>query len=180
MLFVRRYWHGISLINDPQLQQMLMVLAERLKRHKGKKVYGYLSAGTKKLVDDIVDRLAQDSRIAEHYDLWYQQRDEIFKSYSRNPAERLPLSQNSEFKPIRNAVVQEAAKLIEMEHGQENRHPDYSPSIMPQALALLRQTAQIFQERFRDLDNQQMHRVDRKLQNKIAEKKLAQGQKLGG
>lgn len=54
------------------------------------------------------------------YDLWYQQRDEIFQTYSRNPAERLLLSQNSEFKPIRNAVVQEASKLLGLEHGQEN------------------------------------------------------------
>lgn len=169
-----------GLIYDPQLQQMLMALAERLKRHKGKKVYGYLSAGTKKLVDEIVDRLAQDSRIEALYDLWYQQRDEIFKTYSRNPAERLPLSQISEFKPIRNAVVQEAAKLLGLEHGQVNRHSEYSPPIMPQALTLLWQTAQIFQDRFRDLDDQRMRHVDRKLQSKIAEKKLAQGQKLGG
>lgn len=169
-----------GLVYDPQLQQMLLALAERLKRHKGKKVYGYLSAETKKLVDEIVDRLAQDSRIATLYDLWYKQRDEIFKTYSRNPAERLPLSQNSEFKPIRNAVVREAAKLLGLEHGQENLHSGYSPPIMPQAFALLRQTAQIFQERSRDLDDQRMRHVDRKLQSKIAEKKLAQGQKLGG
>lgn len=51
---------------------------------------------------------------------------------------------------------------------------------MPQVLALLRQTAQIFQERFCDLDDQLMFHVDYKLQSKIAEKKLAQGQKLGG
>lgn len=33
---------------------------------------------------------------------------------------------------------------------------------------------------FNDMDNQYAHHVDRKLQSKIAEKKLAQGQKLGG
>ena len=44
----------------------------------------------------------------------------------------------------------------------------------------MRQAAQVFQDRFRDLDDQRQHRVDRKLQSKIAEKKLAQGQKLGG
>ena len=93
---------------DPQLKQMLVELSRRLKRHKGKKVYGYLSAGTKKLVDEIVDLLTQDSRISALYDLWYQQRDEIFKTYSGNPSERLPLSQNLEFKPIRNAVVRAA------------------------------------------------------------------------
>lgn len=48
------------------------------------------------------------------------------------------------------------------------------------ALSLLRQTAGIFQDRFRELDTHYPHHVDRKLQSKIAEKKLAQGQKLGG
>ena len=60
-----------GLVFDPQLQPMLLELAERLKRHKGKKLYGYLSAGTKKLVDEIVDQLAQDNRLAALYDLWF-------------------------------------------------------------------------------------------------------------
>ncbi|MDE6838841.1 MAG: relaxase MobL [Acutalibacter sp.] len=106
-----------GLIVDPQLKQMLVELSKRLKRHKGKKIYGYLSAGTKKLVDTIVDQMAQDSRIAALYDLWYRQRDEIFKTYSGNPSERLPLSQNPEFKPIRNAVVKAA---LGIEHLKEN------------------------------------------------------------
>lgn len=169
-----------GLTYDPQLQQMLLSLADRLKKHKGKKVYGYLSAGTKKLVDDIVDRVGQDRRIAALYDLWYQQRDEIFKTYSREPADRLPLSQNVEFKPIRNAVVREAAKLIEPESATVHMYKEYRPSIAPTALALVQQTAQIFQERFRDLDDQRLRHIDRKLQSQIAEKKLAQGQKLGG
>ena len=118
-----------GLIVDPQLKQMLAELSQRLKHHKGKKVYGYLSAGTKKLVDNIVDRLAQDSRIAALYNLWYEQRDEIFKTYSVNPSERLPLSQNPEFKPIRNAVVKAALGIEHqeeiMEEQQEPDEPGY-------------------------------------------------------
>ena len=172
-----------GLVFDPQLQPMLLELAERLKRHKGKKLYGYLSAGTKKLVDEIVDQLAQDNRLAALYDWWYRQREEIFKTYSSKPSERLPLSQNPEFKAIRNAVVKEAAKLIEVQQLSapvDSAHNEYVPSAVPQVLTLMRQAAQVFQDRFRDLDDQRQHRVDRKLQSKIAEKKLAQGQKLGG
>ena len=114
-----------GLIVDPQLQQMLVELSRRLKRHKGKKVYGYLSAGAKKLVDTIVDQMAQDSRIAALYDLWYRQRDEIFKTYSGNPSERLPLSQNPEFKPIRNAVVKAALGIEHQEEVmEEQQEPD--------------------------------------------------------
>ena len=83
---------------------------------KGKKVYGYLSAGTKKLVDAIVDDLASDSRIAELYDLWYQQRERIIQTYSSHLPERVPLSQNEEFKAVRNAVVK-AAVGIEYQKG---------------------------------------------------------------
>ena len=116
-----------GLIVDPQLQQMLVELSRRLKRHKGKKVYGYLSAGTKKLVDTIVDQMAQDSRIAALYDLWYQERDEIFKTYSGNPSERLPLSQNPEFKPIRNAVVKAALGIEHQEEVIEERPDSNEP-----------------------------------------------------
>ena len=116
-----------GLIVDPQLKQMLVELSKRLKRHKGKKIYGYLSAGTKKLVDTIVDQMAQDSRIAALYDLWYQERDEIFKTYSGNPSERLPLSQNPEFKPIRNAVVKAALGIEHQEEVIEERPDSNEP-----------------------------------------------------
>jgi hypothetical protein len=59
-------------------------------------------------------------------------------------------------------------------------HSRTSTPIVDCTLRLLQQTAQIFQERFRDLDDQRLRCVDRKLQSQIAEKKLAQGQKLGG
>ena len=121
-----------GLIADPRLKQMLVELAQRLKRHKGKKVYGYLSAGTKKLVDGIVDQLAKDSRIAELYGLWYRQRDEIFKTYSGNPSERLPLSQNPEFKPIRNAVVKAALKIEHQEEGMEEQPEPDEPGYFSQ------------------------------------------------
>ena len=61
-------------------------------------------------------QLCQDSKISALYDLWYRQRDEIFKTYSGDPSERLPLSQNPEFKPIRNAVVKAA---LGIEHQEE-------------------------------------------------------------
>ena len=78
------------------LDMLLLKLAQRLSRTKGKKVYGYLSAGTKKLVDSIVDDLAADSRIAELYDLWYEQRERIIQTYSQKLPERVPLSQNGD------------------------------------------------------------------------------------
>ncbi len=165
------------------LDMSLVMLARRLARTKGKKVYGYLSAGTKKLVDAIVDSLATDTQIAELYELWYQQRERIIQTYSSHLPERVPLSQNEEFKAVRNAVVKATVGLLEMEQFPQKelaRQNEFASPILNQSLALLRQTACIFEDKWQEYYAPQVGHADRKLLSKIAEKKLAQGQKLGG
>ena len=96
---------------NPQMQMMLVQLADRLAKAKGKKQYGYLNAGTKKLVDAIVAELAGDSRIRELYSLWYEQKEDVLRTYTNKMPERIPLEQEKEFRAIRNAVVQAALQL---------------------------------------------------------------------
>ena len=97
--------------DNSQMQMMLVQLADRLEKAKGKKQYGYLNAGTKKLVDSIVAELAGDSRIQELYSLWYKQKEDVLRTYTDKMPERIPLEQQKEFKAIRNAVVQAALRL---------------------------------------------------------------------
>lgn len=97
---------------NPQLEEKLLHLAKRLSNTKGKKQYGYLKADVKALVCSIVDEIAKDERIAMLYDLWYEQREEVIKTYTQEMPARVPLSQNTEFKSVRNAVVREAVNLI--------------------------------------------------------------------
>ena len=97
--------------DNPQMQMILVQLADRLAKAKGKKQYGYLNASTKKLVDDIVAELAGDSRIQELYSLWYAQKEDVLRTYTNKMPERIPLEQQKEFKTIRNAVVQAALRL---------------------------------------------------------------------
>lgn len=97
---------------NPQLEEKLLQLAKRLSKTKGKKQYGYLKADVKALVCSIVDEIARDERIAMLYDLWYEQREEVIKTYTQELPERVSLSQNAEFKSVRNAVVREAVNLI--------------------------------------------------------------------
>lgn len=97
--------------DNPQMQMMLVQLADRLAKAKGKKQYGYLNAGTKKLVDAIVAELAGDSRIQELYSLWYEQKEDVLRTYTNKMPERIPLEQEKEFRTIRNAVVQAALQL---------------------------------------------------------------------
>ena len=97
------------------VEQMLVALMEELKNYDGKKVYGYIPKKAKNLVNGIVDEIAKDERIAKLYELWYEQKDEIVKTYQDGKAERLPLSGNEEFKSIRNAVLKEAVRLLKGE-----------------------------------------------------------------
>lgn len=98
-------------IDDPQIQRMLVQLADRLGNTKGKKQYGYLNAGTKKLVDAIVAKISGDSRIHELYSLWYEQKEDVLRTYTNKMPDRIPLEHQKEFKAIRNAVVQAAMQL---------------------------------------------------------------------
>ena len=99
--------------DNPVLESKLLELSKILSETGGKKVYGYLNADTKALVDEIVDELAGDERLSQLYELWYQDKDFIRSTYTDEPAERVPLSQNEEFKPIRNAVIREAINISE-------------------------------------------------------------------
>lgn len=97
--------------DDPQMQMMLVQLADKLSKAKGKKQYGYLNASTKKLVDAIVAELTKDDRIRELYSLSYEQKEDVLRTYTNKMPERIPLEQQKEFKAIRNAVVQAALQL---------------------------------------------------------------------
>ena len=99
--------------DNPVLETKLLELSKILSKTGGKKVYGYLNAETKALVDEIVDELAGDERLSQLYELWYQDKDFIRSTYTDEPAERVPLSQNKEFKPIRNAVIKAALDILE-------------------------------------------------------------------
>ena len=93
------------------LELMLKTLAEKLQKHKGKKVYGYLPKEIKNLVNGVIDELMRDSDLQKLYELWYEQRENVLKTYRDKMPARLPLSANEEFKSVRNAVIAEALNL---------------------------------------------------------------------
>lgn len=107
--------------NDSTLNSMLMELHRRLLKHKGKKVYGYLSKHDKELVNKIVDHIEKIPEIKELYELWYEKQEELRRMYSDTLIPRVPLSENPEFKTIRNAVVRAADNLV-------NQFPNSSTS----------------------------------------------------
>ncbi|MBS5733247.1 MAG: SEL1-like repeat protein [Clostridiales bacterium] len=98
--------------DNPTVTDLLLKLSEQMKHHKGKKVYGYLSQAGRNLVNAVVDELAKDNDISLLYDLWYEQRDKITGTYQDTPEQRIPLSQNKEFKAVKNAVIQESLNIL--------------------------------------------------------------------
>lgn len=105
--------------NNEAVEEKLLLLARRLSRTKGKKQYGYLKSDVKALVCSIVDEIAKDGRIEKLYALWYEQREEVIKTYTQALPERIPLSKNDEFKPIRNAVVRTALEILKSQQTEE-------------------------------------------------------------
>ena len=93
------------------LELMLKALAEKLQKYKGKKVYGYLPKEVKNLVNGFIDELMRDNDLQKLYELWYEQRENVLKTYRDKMPARLPLSANEEFKSVRNAAIAEAMNL---------------------------------------------------------------------
>ena len=91
---------------------MLRELVRELDHYKGKMVYGYMPKKAKNLIDGIIDELAREERIAELYSLWYEQKENVVRTYQDTMPQRIPLSQNKEFKTIKNAVIQEALNIL--------------------------------------------------------------------
>lgn len=98
--------------DDPVVTELLLKLSRQMQNHKGKKVYGYLPQAGRNLVNAVVDELAKNPEIAALYDLWCAQRDTIIGTYQDTPEQRIPLSQNKEFKTIKNAVIQESMNIL--------------------------------------------------------------------
>lgn len=100
-----------GLCHSPVIAEQMETLAGMLEGHKGKKVYSYLKKPVKVQVDAIVDELAKVLEVAECYEQWNQLRDELERYYKDVPREHLPLSQQKEFKAIKNMVIREAERL---------------------------------------------------------------------
>ena len=100
-----------GLCDSPVIAGQMESLAEMLSEVKGKKVYGYLKKPVKVQVDAIVDELARLPEVAECYEHWNRLRDELERYYKDTPREHKPLSQQQEFKAIKNMVIREAEEL---------------------------------------------------------------------
>lgn len=176
-------------LENEYIAQLMLQLAQKLKNTSGKKQYGYLKAPLKNIVDEIVDQLAKDPRIVEAYGLWYELREDVLRTYRDDLPERLPLSRQKEFKKIKNLVIQEAVKLGDLtapsvQQAQESdgsvrnviREEVQREFLLQSVTRLLHHMSRIFQEQA-PAPAKGIRFTDKKLRQRIREKKMAQGHK---
>ena len=97
--------------DHPEAERLMQELALQLETVKGKKSYGYLPKKQKALVDEIVDQMEQLPTVAECYEKWWELQCQVEDFYSEKERRRPPLSQQKEFRQIKNAVIKEAEHL---------------------------------------------------------------------
>ena len=100
-----------SVCTAPEIEQKMEQLAGQLETVKGKKSYGYLPKSVKKTVDEVVDKLEKLPVVRECYDRLCRLQGEVESYYHDKPREWKKLSQEKEFRQIKNAVIQEAEHI---------------------------------------------------------------------
>ena len=100
-------------VSEPpaSVQQKLLELAMELRTVSGKKQYAYLKKPLKDKVDEIVDELEKLPEVAAYYSVWNGVRDTLEGYYKNRSRQHNPLSQQKEFRAIKNAIIQEAERL---------------------------------------------------------------------
>ena len=195
---MRRIVDQLETVENPpeSIRQKLMELALELRTVSGKKQYGYLKKPLKDKVDEIVDELEKLPEVAAYYSVWNGLRDTLEGYYKNRPRQHNPLSQQKEFRAIKNAIIQEAERLrcqLEESSAQTSANPlltdEHISSITSQfarlpseyllnsSVRLFHQMVQIFRENAAPPSNPMGIRMDSKRRKKLMQKRLAMGHK---
>ena len=186
-----------SVENPPEsIQKKLLELALELRTVSGKKQYGYLKKPLKDKVDSIVDELEKLPEVAAYYAVWNDLRDTLEGYYKSKPRQHNPLSQQKEFRAIKNAIIQEAERLrcqLEESSAQTSANPlltdEHISSITSQfarlpseyllnsTIRLFHQMGQIFRDNVVPPSNPMGIRIDSKRRKKLMQKRAAMGHK---
>ena len=101
----------VGICDHPEAENLILELAMQLQNVSGKKSYGYLPKKQKALVDKIVDQMERIRSVSQAYDKWLDLQNKVDGYYDDKPRERTPLSQQKEFRAIKNAVIKEAENI---------------------------------------------------------------------
>lgn len=192
-----------NLVDNGEFVMKFIALAEKLKTVNGKKMYGYLPKKAKEMVNYLVDLLEKDEDIKKMYELWYEAKCAVYKTYTDNFPPMKPLSSEEAFKPIRNAIIKEADELgkvlsqsesakktsSENNNSKQNTQTTNSTTVSKNAQShivtrneyiassitrLGNSISKIFKERFDEQEKNVPIDVDSKLKREIEAKKKGQ------
>lgn len=114
----------VGICNHPEAERLMQKLSMQLETVTGKKQYGYLPKSVKDTVNQIVDQMERLPLVSECYKRWMELQGKVDSYYNDQPRERLPLSQQKDFRGIKNAVIQEAEHIRMGEFTFEDRGID--------------------------------------------------------
>ena len=125
---MRELVNRMESVSEPpvSIQQKLLELALELRTVSGKKQYAYLKKPLKDKVDEIVDELEKLPEVAAYYSVWNGLRDTLEGYYKNRPRQHNPLSQQKEFRAIKNAIIQEAERLRQQMEQQSSQDEESS------------------------------------------------------
>ena len=195
---MRKIVDRLERISEPPeaIREKLLDMALELQSVSGKKQYGYLKKPLKDQVDTIVDELEKLPEVAAYYAVWNALRDTLEGYYKSAPRQHHPLSQQKEFRAIKNVIVQEAERLrLQLEQNEaqactgnltcneetasvseEKKHLQ-SEILLTSTVRLFHQMSQIFRDNAAAPSNPMGIRADSKRRKKLLQKRLAMGHK---
>lgn len=195
---MRRIVDRLETVENPpeSIRQKLMEFALELHTVNGKKQYGYLKKPLKDMVDSIVDELENLPEVAAYYSVWNDLRDTLEGYYKSKLRQHNPLSQQKEFRAIKNAIIQEAERLC-LQHEESSAQTSANPLLTDEHISsitsqfarlpseyllnstvrLFHQMGQIFRDNAAPPSNPMGIRVDSKRRKKLMQKRLAMGHK---
>lgn len=183
---------------DTVIEQKLRDLSRVLEQVDGKHVYAYLPKEVKAQVDEVTERLAQLPEVAACYEQWWRLKDEIAGYYGRNIPPRQPLSQQKEFRAIKNFIIREAETIREptpvqastdAEQNEQQKPLDEAPAAVQQpqpaplqnaipadaVMQLLLHMSRVFRGNMPVIPP--ALRIDSKRRRRLQEKRMAMGHK---
>lgn len=165
---------------NPYAQALLFTLAKNLQTAKHKKVYGRLAKENKLLVDEIISEISKDEKIDSLYQSWLDLKDEVISFYDGKGYARHSFSEEPEFRNIKNMVLKTALEIsnMQMENQHRKKNQIQNEIIRNHLIRLLKEVSNMVVEDYEKQDAV-IQTIDRKLRQKIQEKKEAHGMKMG-
>lgn len=149
---------------------LILQLSKQLKKHKGKKLYGYLQKDIKNTVDAIVRELAKDNRIADFYAEWNNINRQKLSIYHDKPDPDIPLENNKEFRSIKNAIIKSVLEL----DSNSNIEP-YNSRATNMVTLWVKLLGSMINDSYQKKQSKLNNQIDSKLKSKIEQKKRALG-----